>query len=654
MRRWIVTNVLLDGLLLLTAARLGWCEAQRLTLRERVSLGKAATALVEIAQGSRAQGTGSAFCVHKAGLFITNRHVLLTRRPRSSRDDIRKIPLVKRVTLVISSGETGEREVEAKVLRVSDDVDLALLKVEGAGKPYSHLTLGSVDNLMETAEVMAFGFPFGEALAVNRGAYPSISVNAGRVTSLRRKGGELSQIQVDAVLNPGNSGGPVLDAQGKVIGVVVTGVLGMGVNFAIPVSRLRQFLDRPEILFAPPTLKRNNQHDLTEFRARVVSLLPTSEPLTLQLTLKTRTGQTRHYDMKPIGDAHRVEAVPIPPRDGPLVLQVEAVYADGYVRGGVQDRVLKVGDRRTRLSEVRSLRFEPEAEVVLSDGKTLRGKVTGLDAVPITVGEQSMRCKLDDASMIEVDAPTALDAVFCTIIARQAGKEVGRITAPAYVEGAVPSRGLVAYLSLDERGGDDAKDLSGNDNHARVVGARRVPGVRGRALSFGKDGDQLNAGNRPSLQFSGNYTLMACVKPEDSNTDSRFGDPIISKEDDYRGFQLTWDRRRGAFGILSSAGSIQMAWGKGGKRNGEWYFVAGAFENGSAKVYVNGELESSVAIPRGWRANNREDLLFGSAVYGMNDDRHLRAVIDEIRIYNVALKPEEIRMVYRAYAPPAD
>ena len=654
MRRQTSTNVLLAGLALLASAWLGWCGAKRLTLKERVALGKAATALVQIAQGSRAQGTGSAFCVHEAGLFVTNRHVLLTRRPRSPRDDIRKIPLVKRATLVLSPGEADQREVKAEVLRVSDGFDLALLRVEGMDRAYSLLALGSVDNLVETAEVMAFGFPFGKALAVNRGSYPSISVNAGRVTSLRRRGGTLDRIQIDAALNPGNSGGPILDTQGKVIGVVVSGVVGMGVNFAIPVSQLRQFLSRPEILFTPPLLKRDDKHELAEFRARVVSLLPTKEPLALQLTLKTRAGEPRRYDMKPVGGVHRVKAVPIPPRKGPLVLRVEARYADGCVKGSVEDRLLKVGSKQTRFSEVRSLRFEPEAVVILSDGETLRGQISGLHDVSVTVGGQSMRCEFGDATTIEVDSPTVPNAVICTIVARQGKKEVGRLATPVYVEGAVPVRGMVAYLSLDEHEGKDAKDWSGNDNHARIEGARRVSGVRGKALSFEKDGDQLNAGNRPSLQFSGNYTLMAWVKPEDGDTDSRFGDPIISKEDDYRGFQLTWDRRRGAFGILSSAGSIKMTWGKGGKKNGEWYFVAGAFEDGSAKVYVNGELESSLEIPRGWQPNNREDLVFGSAVYGMNDDRHLRGVIDEIRIYNVALKPDEIRMVYQAYAPPTD
>jgi serine protease Do len=80
--------------------------------------------------------------------------------------------------------------------------------------------------LTELAEVVAFGYPFGSGLAVSKKEKPAISVNVGRITSLRQKAGELHRIQIDAALNPGNSGGPVLDKEGKVIGVVVGGVQG--------------------------------------------------------------------------------------------------------------------------------------------------------------------------------------------------------------------------------------------------------------------------------------------------------------------------------------------------------------------------------------------------------------------------------------------
>ncbi|MBL7222800.1 MAG: trypsin-like peptidase domain-containing protein [Candidatus Brocadiae bacterium] len=435
MKRQTITNVLVGGLVLLTPARLAWCGAKQLTLRERVALGKAATALVEATRDGRAQGTGSAFCVHETGLFVTNRHVLLTRRPRSSREDVRKITLVKDVTLVLRPGETKQEEVQARVLRVSDDLDLALLRVEGAGGKFSPLALGKVDGLVETAEVMAFGFPFGKALAVKAGSYPSISVNAGRITSMRRKAGALSQIQVDAVLNPGNSGGPVIDTRGEVIGVVVSGVLGMGVNFAIPVSHVRQFVAEPDIQFTPPPLGRANLRSPVEFRARAVSLLPSAAPLTLELALSTGKGPSRRHKMKLANGEYSVTAVPLPAPEGPRVLRLDVKYADGSVSGSVVDRAFRVGDRTVKLSNVRTLQGAPKPQALLCEGKVLNGTPSGLSQVPVRIAGQSLQLNLTSATEVSIYSPSDIDTLVCAIVALTGNKEVARLTRSVEIRG---------------------------------------------------------------------------------------------------------------------------------------------------------------------------------------------------------------------------
>jgi len=111
--------------------------------------------------------------------------------------------------------------------------------VDGGGK-FEALELGADKDLAELTEVIAGGFPFGVALA-QPGKYPPISVNAGKVTSLRRdKDDELHRIQFDAAVNPGNSGGPLLNLAGEVVGVnsmIYSGTGGyMGVSFAIPIE----------------------------------------------------------------------------------------------------------------------------------------------------------------------------------------------------------------------------------------------------------------------------------------------------------------------------------------------------------------------------------------------------------------------------------
>src|SRR5207253_9258889 len=153
------------------------------------------------------QATGSASCVDQSGLFITNAHVIEGEAGEEGR-----------VRLVVDSGLATQRILTAKVLRHDDDVDLALLQVN-ARAGLTPLELGRDSDLNELAEVTTFGYPFGHLLAVGRAKYPEITVLPSRITALRTDKGRLVAIQFDSQLNPGNSGGPVLDGAGKVVGV---------------------------------------------------------------------------------------------------------------------------------------------------------------------------------------------------------------------------------------------------------------------------------------------------------------------------------------------------------------------------------------------------------------------------------------------------
>jgi S1-C subfamily serine protease len=165
-----------------------------------------------------ATANATAFCIHAAGWFVTCAHVTTHAADGKLR-------------LILNSGEKDQSIVEAKVVRTDKDKDLALLKVSGGG-PFTALTLGKVEGLSETTRLTAFGYPFGEELALSEGTYPAISVSPGAVTSLRKKNGKLEVIQLDASLNPGNSGGPVLDSEARVVGIVAAGIEGAAVKFS--------------------------------------------------------------------------------------------------------------------------------------------------------------------------------------------------------------------------------------------------------------------------------------------------------------------------------------------------------------------------------------------------------------------------------------
>jgi hypothetical protein len=319
-----------------------------------------------------------------------------------------------------------------------------LLKVDSAAK-IEALELGSDVDLGELTELIACGFPFGQALA-RPGEYPAITINAGSVTSLRRdKDGELHRIQLDAALNRGNSGGPVLDRKGKVVGMVVSGIPGSGVNLAIPVSHLQRFLARPEIILTLPSIKASSRHAAFEFKAKTISLLSTKEPLDLELVLGAGPGKERRFPMELVDGAYRAKAIPFPAPEGPTLCRVEVKYEDGSVTGGVEDKTYRIADKEVKLSQVRSLRMGIKPEARLGDGRRLEGKLDGLDALSLKVGKQLLRLDLANALEVSVEAIEEVTEISCTIVARQAGREVHRQSEPLYIEGV--SRAIIETLA---------------------------------------------------------------------------------------------------------------------------------------------------------------------------------------------------------------
>ena len=157
-------------------------------------------------------GYGSAFFISKDGYLLTNHHVV---------EDASK------VTIMLND----RREIDATVVGSDERTDVALLKVNGSNFP--ELRTGNVDRLRVGEPVLAIGSPFGF----------DYSASAGIVSAkMRNMMGETSVpfIQTDVALNPGNSGGPLFNQNGEVVGVnsrIFSGTGGyMGLSFSIPID----------------------------------------------------------------------------------------------------------------------------------------------------------------------------------------------------------------------------------------------------------------------------------------------------------------------------------------------------------------------------------------------------------------------------------
>ena len=174
---------------------------------------------VTMANGQIGQGSG--FFGVESGLVLTNAHVL----GMLNDDDLPP----RKVEIVYHSGEADSRAYVGKILGVDRASDLAVLRVEGNNLP-EPLTVKASTGLIETQTVYIVGFPFGDKLGRN------ITVSQTSVSSLRAQSqdGVMDKVQVNGGMHPGNSGGPVINSSGEVVGVAVSGIQGTQIHFAVP------------------------------------------------------------------------------------------------------------------------------------------------------------------------------------------------------------------------------------------------------------------------------------------------------------------------------------------------------------------------------------------------------------------------------------
>lgn len=408
MRSAIRVHLFVSAVALAVVGQVFPAAGEPLDKPELARRGKAATALLEVKPG---QAYASAFCVHPSGLFVTSMHAV-----REHGGDSLK--------LILDAATPAEKSLQARVVRQDAESDLALLRAT-AEAPLPVLALGKADDLVELAEVASFGFPFGTALATEKGAQPAISVNLGSITSLRMKDKELHLVQLDAPLNPGNSGGPILNRDGKVVGVATATIRGaVGLNYAIPVTRLQAFLLRPELQFAPPAAKPGEPSATLPFEARLEAVLPMPQPVELELQLEAG-GRVRRFPMAAAEGAYRATAVLVPQATGPAEFEATLRFARGELRGWVKDRKVSIGGQQADLSQIQRMKLGDGVEATTWDGKQLTGP---LAAEPLAV-------RLADDVTVSADLRAAAEwtarpvpvpaAVAWTIRAVAAGQEVG-------------------------------------------------------------------------------------------------------------------------------------------------------------------------------------------------------------------------------------
>ena len=179
---------------------------------------------------------GSGFVVSDEGLVLTNSHVVTT-----AGDSAAAARSARTVYVQFADGD----RVPGEIVGFDPFTDVAVLRVDGASHQLSPVPLGDSSTVVVGEPVAAIGSPFGNESSLTVGVVSATKRSIASLTSIYNV---VDAIQIDAPINRGNSGGPLFDARGRVIGInaqirTETGQ-NEGVGFAIPINAAKRSLEQ--------------------------------------------------------------------------------------------------------------------------------------------------------------------------------------------------------------------------------------------------------------------------------------------------------------------------------------------------------------------------------------------------------------------------
>lgn len=302
----------------------------------------------------RRQGLGSGVIVSPNGYVLTNNHVI------EGADEI-KVAL------------SDQREYEAKVVGTDPKTDIAILKIDASDLPVA--VLADSEQIRVGDIAFALGNPLGIGQTVTMGI---VSATGRMDIGILGQGGYENFIQTDAAINQGNSGGPLVDAQGRVIGIN-TAILSrsggnIGIGFAIPSGIVANVM---ESLIETGTVERG-----------FMGVVP--QPLTAELAEAFNVPDGRGAligDVVPGGAADKAGIrrgdVVIRVGDQPIRNHTALRLVVGQMRPGVATEVELIRDGERQVVEVLLDRRDDEALAVARPGRTAQF-LEGVSVEPVT------------------------------------------------------------------------------------------------------------------------------------------------------------------------------------------------------------------------------------------------------------------------------
>ncbi len=381
-------------------------QAQPLSKAEIAKRGKAATALLIVAPES----SWTAFCISANGLWIANERVL------------RNPPADGKVQLVLNANLPGQKILTARIVRKDPATGLALLQSEGAAS-LATLALHDSDALEELATVYVFGFPFVTRPSLDKRDYPAIIISAASVSSLQRKDGKLEAIDIQAALKTGQSGGPVLDENGKVVGVFrEISLIDGKISRVIPARIVKAFLETPLVEFNVPVMRREKLTGPVRFEAKVTSVLAEKAPLKVELVVSVAGQEKARTAMKLDMGIYRAEVVPLMPQ-----LRARVRLGGNLLDGSVKDQEFTLNKKTYFLRDVKSIVGGAKPAVTLNDGSIINGLPTELQKLNVLVDEETIAVNLGKVKEVIIVRDTETSGISVSVVVQRGGREVARV-----------------------------------------------------------------------------------------------------------------------------------------------------------------------------------------------------------------------------------
>ena len=267
---------------------------------------------------------------------------------------------------------------------------VACLAQAGSRSEFAYLKLAQIPSSFENLNVTAFGFPYDGG---------TVSESVGKVTSVRRERKGPHLLRLDLFLNCGNSGGPVLNDSGELVGVVNFGLPQTTVSFAISIENVTQFLTTPDVAANVPLVNASSLTLPKEVEVLLTPFIGELPEATVEFWLYKGNDEPKRFDLVKTS-SNRFSGVVLGTTHADLYGKFK--FKSGSIEATIKNEKIKWDGLEVSISDLSSIDVNQEsgsdAEVTFANGQKKKIPINELPTLRIDLGNYPASVNLAKAS----------------------------------------------------------------------------------------------------------------------------------------------------------------------------------------------------------------------------------------------------------------